>query len=245
MPVTEPEVPWSAVEALLDLTERALAEGLDAAVADVTRALREAGIEDAGGGAAGPDDGGTARAVARALALAIASAERALAVRSTETARVDELREQARVDDLTGALNRRAFFARLDDELVRARRANTPVTLVLYDLDGFKAINDEHGHPTGDAALRAFAQGLETNLRASDSVGRIGGDEFALILVGADIQHEASILERLATTLASGGPGTTGVCASFGAARFPEDGASRDDLIATADRRLYEHKRRG
>ena len=126
-------------------------------------------------------------------------------------------------------MNRRAFFARFDDELARARRARTPVTLVLYDLDGFKAINDEHGHPTGDVALRAFAEGLETNLRASDSVGRIGGDEFALILVGADVQHEASILERLSTTLASGGPGTTGVCASFGAARFPEDGATRDE----------------
>jgi diguanylate cyclase (GGDEF)-like protein len=230
--VTDPELPWSAVEALVGLTERALDDGLDEAVAEALRSLRAAGLDV------------DAPALARALALAIASAERSLARRDTDAASVDELREQARLDDLTGALNRRAFFARLDDELARARRARTPVTLVLYDLDGFKAINDAHGHPTGDAALRAFAEGLETRLRASDSVGRIGGDEFALILVGADAQHEASILERLSTTLASGGPGTTGVCASFGTARFPEDGASRDDLVAVADRRLYEHKRR-
>ena len=181
----------------------------------------------------------------RALATATSSAERALALHSTETARVDELREQARVDDLTGALNRRAFFGRLDDELARARRARTPVTLVLYDLDGFKAINDEHGHPTGDVALRAFAEGLEANLRASDSVGRIGGDEFALILVGADVQHETSILERLSTTLASGGPGTTGCAPASVPPASPRTARTRDELVAIADRRLYQHKRRG
>jgi diguanylate cyclase (GGDEF)-like protein len=230
--VPEPGVPWAALEALLELTERALSRGLDAAVAEAVVACRDAGLDIDTGPAA------------RALASAVASAERTLAVRDTDSAGVDELREQARLDDLTGALNRRAFFARLDDELARARPAGTPVTLVLYDLDGFKRINDEHGHPTGDTALRAFAQGLEANLRASDSVGRIGGDEFALVLIGADPVSEARILARLATTLASGGPGTTEVLASFGAARFPDDGVSRDDLVATADRRLYEHKRR-
>jgi diguanylate cyclase (GGDEF)-like protein len=228
--VTGPEVPWAAVEALLGLTERALAEGLDAAVAEVVSTLRGAGID-------------VEADHPHALAVAVASAERALATRDTASAKVDELREQARLDDLTGALNRRAFFVRLDDELARARPARTPVTLVLYDLDGFKRLNDQHGHPTGDAALRAFAQGLEANLRASDSVGRIGGDEFALVIIGADAEDEARILARLATTTASGGPGTVEVPASFGAARFPEDGATRDDLVAVADRRLYEHKR--
>jgi diguanylate cyclase (GGDEF)-like protein len=230
--VTEQDVPWAAVEVLLGLTERALAQGLDDAVTDTVRLL-EAVVD--------PDGS----AVARALAVAIASTERALALRDSDSANVDELREQARVDDLTGALNRRAFFAQLDDELVRARRGRTSVTVVLYDLDGFKRLNDQHGHPTGDAALRAFADGLAANLRSSDSVGRIGGDEFAVILIGADAEDEERILGRLATTLASGGPGTSEVPASFGAARFPEDGQTRDDLVATADRRLYEHKRRG
>jgi diguanylate cyclase (GGDEF)-like protein len=230
--VPEPGVPWAAVEALLELTERALSRGLDAAVAEAVVACREAGLDIDVGPAA------------RALASAVASAERALAARDTDTAGVDELREQARLDDLTGALNRRAFFARLDDELARARLTRTPVTLVLYDLDGFKRINDEHGHPTGDAALRAFARGLETNLRASDLVGRIGGDEFALVVIGADTDDEARILARLSRTIASGGPGTMHVPASFGSARFPEDGETRDALVAVADRRLYEHKRR-
>ena len=227
-----PDVPWPAVEALLALTERALDEGLDPAVAGVVQLFEEAGIDV------------TADPIARALAGAVASARRALATRDNATARADELRELARVDDLTGALNRRAFFARLDDELARGRRAGTPVTLVLYDLDGFKAINDEHGHPTGDAALRAFAQRLGSNLRGSDSVGRIGGDEFALILIGADIDDEERILARLATGLRTAGTGQAEVRSSFGAARFPEDGDSREVLVATADRRLYEHKRR-
>jgi diguanylate cyclase (GGDEF)-like protein len=230
--VDVPDVPWSAVEALLGLTERALERGLDPAIADVVRLLEAAGID------------ASVDPIARVVAEATASARRALATRDDDAARVDELRELARVDDLTGTLNRRAFFSRLDDELVRGRRAGNPVTLVLYDLDGFKAINDQHGHPTGDAALQAFAARLESNLRGSDSVGRIGGDEFALILIGADADDEERILARLATSLCPEGAEQTEVQASYGAARFPEDGDTREALVAIADRRLYEHKRR-
>jgi diguanylate cyclase (GGDEF)-like protein len=224
-------VPWAVVAALVELTERALAEGLDAAVAAAADRLEAAGFDPAG-------------PIARpALAAAVASAARALAARGEDAPDVDELRELARLDDLTGALNRRALFVRLEEELARAERAGTAVTLVLYDLDGFKAINDEHGHPAGDLALRAFAERLGANLRGSDSVGRIGGDEFALILIGIDAAAESRILRRLATTVASAGPGTTHVHASYGAARYPEDGATREDLVEVADRRLYERKR--
>lgn len=216
-----------AARVLVELTERALVVGLDRALADAEEQL-----------AALP--GASSGATAEALDAAVASAGRALAARDCDAADVDQLRAQARVDDLTGALNRRALLERLDDEVARGR----PVTLVLCDLDGLKAINDRHGHPVGDAALRAFVDVVSANVRAYDVVGRIGGDEFALILPGAGPDAVTRILGRLTTTIEGGPPGVAEVRASFGTAWFPDDGTSRDELVATADRRLYEHKRR-
>jgi diguanylate cyclase (GGDEF)-like protein len=245
--VGEPVVSWPVVRALVDLTERALGVGLDAAVDELAARIAQATGADVR--IAVPADGGRPEVegvdadTARAIGDAIASARRAAEVRATETAQVDELRELARLDDLTGALNRRAFFERLDDELRRAERAAAPVTLVLCDLDGFKAVNDAHGHPAGDAALRAFAELLEANVRSSDAVGRVGGDEFALILVGADAADADGIVGRLGATLRAGVPEVGGVQASFGTARTPADGRSRDALVEAADRRLYEAKR--
>jgi diguanylate cyclase (GGDEF)-like protein len=243
----DPAVPWPVVRALVDLTERVLALGLEDGVAELAARIGEAtrsqvriALPEQGGR---PEVEGADPDIARAIVDAIASAQRASVARAYETARVDELRELARLDDLTGALNRRAFFERLDDELERGLRTAAPVTLVLCDLDGFKAVNDAHGHPAGDAALRAFAGMLDANLRSSDSVGRIGGDEFALILVGADAVDEEGILGRLTSTLAARADEVGGVQASFGTARAPDDGATRDALVAAADRRLYEAKR--
>jgi diguanylate cyclase (GGDEF)-like protein len=170
-------------------------------------------------------------------------ANQALAAVS-DAAHVDQLEALARVDELTGVLNRRAFFERLDHELLRSRRTKAPVSVVLYDLDQFKALNDEHGHPAGDAALRSFARILERNIRASDAVGRVGGDEFALILAGADASDVARILERITSTLESDPPAVSEVRASHGVARTEEDGWTRDELVEAADRRLYDHKRR-
>jgi diguanylate cyclase (GGDEF)-like protein len=170
-------------------------------------------------------------------------ANQALAAVS-DAAHVDQLKALARVDELTGVLNRRAFFERLDHELQRSRRAKSPVAVVLYDLDQFKALNDAHGHPAGDAALRSFARILERDVRSSDAVGRVGGDEFALILVGADNADVDRILGRISTTLESDPPALGDVRASYGVARAPDDGWSRDELVEAADRRLYDHKRR-
>ena len=114
----------------------------------------------------------------------------------------------------------------------------------MYDLDQFKALNDGHGHPAGDAALRSFTRILERNVRASDAVGRVGGDEFALILVGADSADVASILDRIASTLETDPPALGEVRASYGVARAPDDGWTREELVEAADRRLYDHKRR-
>jgi diguanylate cyclase (GGDEF)-like protein len=184
---------------------------------------------------------------AEGLAVAIGSARRAVVARDTVAAHVDALKEQASVDDLTGALNRRAFFQRLEDELTRSRqrRSDGPVTLVLFDLDHFKAVNDVHGHPAGDAALVAFTSVLESNVRSSDAVGRVGGDEFALLLVGADEADATRVLDRLLKTVEEAAdPGLSGVKASHGVARCPQDGSTRDALVVAADRRLYEDKRR-
>jgi diguanylate cyclase (GGDEF)-like protein len=143
---------------------------------------------------------------------------------------VDQLEALARVDELTGVLNRRAFFERLDVEVHRARRTKAPVSVVLYDLDQFKALNDGHGHPAGDAALRTFSRILERNVRATDAVGRVGGDEFALLLAGADTEDVARILERITATTEADPPALGEVRASYGVARTEEDGWTREEL---------------
>ena len=157
---------------------------------------------------------------------------------------VDKLQRLARRDDLTGVLNRFVFFERLEDELERCRRFDERLTLVLCDLDRLKAINDEHGHPTGDAALRRFARVLEGNVRSTDVVGRVGGDEFGLILTGSDPADAERALARIRTELEDDGGDEVGVRGSFGSARAPDNGHTRPDLVAVADARLYEDKRR-
>lgn len=252
----ERAVPLAVAEALVVLTERALGAGLEPALREVLPELtaaigaRAITVELADDGSGPPqvevegDDPALASALAKVLASAVAAAQRALASQATSSADVDELLALARVDDLTGALNRRAFLEVLDEAIAATRRGGPPVTLALCDLDGLKAINDAHGHPTGDAALRAFVELLGANLRASDAVGRIGGDEFALLLHGAEADATATILSRLTTTIHSGPAGIAEVCASFGTARCPDDATTRDELMAVADARLYEAKSR-
>jgi diguanylate cyclase (GGDEF)-like protein len=185
-----------------------------------------------------------AAALSALLAAAIGSAGRVVTAQSTATATADELRAIARIDDLTGALNRRAFLEAVETALVNARREGCHVTVAVCDLDGLKAINDAHGHPTGDAALRAFVDVLAANLRGYDAVGRLGGDEFGLLLPGTEEEATAKILDRLSRSIAKDPTGVAEVRASFGTARFPDDGTTRDELIAAADRRLYEDKSR-
>jgi diguanylate cyclase (GGDEF)-like protein len=145
------------------------------------------------------------------------------------------LARASRTDMLTGVLNRRGFEERFDAELARAQRDVADLSLVLVDLDDFKAVNDTQGHPAGDELLRWVSEAIAGELRASDAIGRLGGDEFAVMLAGGG-SDPREVLERLLTRLSE----RTG--ASAGAASFPADGHERDDLFKRADVALYERK---
>jgi diguanylate cyclase (GGDEF)-like protein len=153
----------------------------------------------------------------------------------------ERLREQALTDALTGLANRRHFEDRLASEIARLDRDATPVALITFDLDDFKRINDAQGHPAGDAALRAFASVLRGQARGSDLVCRTGGEEFAVILPGADTAAAVRYAERVVNAARSAGPTT----ASAGVASGPDDGLSVEALVRTADRRLLRAKSAG
>jgi diguanylate cyclase (GGDEF)-like protein len=167
-----------------------------------------------------------------------------------ENARLHRIVErQALVDGLTGVSNRRHCEEALTSEISRADRLGTTLTLVLADLDDFKAINDQHGHAAGDDVLREFAEVLRATLRDSDIAGRWGGEEFLLLLPGADAVGGAQLADRVRASLAErsflGNDGAVvSVTCSFGVAQHQAGGDERE-LFAAADRALYRAKREG
>ena len=159
-----------------------------------------------------------------------------------------ELHRLATTDALTGLLNRRAFLDRLGSDIARSLRYGRPLTLAMVDLDHFKRINDRFGHGVGDEVLVAFAGVCRTALRDADVVGRLGGEEFAVLLPETAIRRAASTAERLREAVealripADGGP--VAPTASIGLAMLgPGDDASR--LMARADHALYAAKEQG
>jgi diguanylate cyclase (GGDEF)-like protein len=114
----------------------------------------------------------------------------------------EQARQLARVDSLTGLGNRRAFDEALDSELARSRRSGTSLSLLVADLDGFKEINDRHGHPRGDECLRQAADALRATVRRPDRCFRWGGDEFAILLEGADAESAAALAFRVEKAVA-------------------------------------------
>jgi diguanylate cyclase (GGDEF)-like protein len=170
------------------------------------------------------------------------------AVVALENARLHGMVErQALVDGLTGLANRRAASDALHAEAARAERLETPLSVVLADLDGFKDVNDMHGHAVGDAVLRVFAEVLRETLRESDVAGRWGGEEFLLLLPGADEEGAAQLAERVRVALAARSvPGVPGlrVTASFGVAEHA-GATTTEQLVAAADSALYRAKRAG
>lgn len=157
-----------------------------------------------------------------------------------------ELERLATQDELTATLNARAFAERLALELDRNRRYNRPLALLYLDLDDFKTVNDRHGHQTGDAVLRLVANATRRAMRQSDIVGRLGGDEFGVLMP----ETEGGVAEAAATRLASGirtvFKGTPSVTASIGlVSTTSADITAAEDLLRRADQAMYEAKRTG
>jgi len=182
----------------------------------------------------------------RATAASLA-AHAAVALENARLHRI--VSKQATVDELTGLANRRFATEMLGREIVRAERFGGPVGFVLCDLDNFKDVNDQHGHPSGDDVLRELASVLMDVVRTTDIAARWGGEEFALILPGTDVAGAAHMAERArevleARTLLTQEGQPIAVTASFGVAAFPEHGEG-DDLVAAADLALYTAKRLG
>jgi diguanylate cyclase (GGDEF)-like protein len=156
---------------------------------------------------------------------------------------VERLRQAARTDALTGLLNRRAFDERLEQELARAQRTRRPFVVLLGDLDRFKEINDHYGHPAGDATLILVGQVLRGATRTVDTVARVGGDEFALILPESDERQGWVLVERLRRYLADALiEYQPAVGLSIGLVVYPRDGETAEALRASVDRALYAAK---
>jgi diguanylate cyclase (GGDEF)-like protein len=177
---------------------------------------------------------------------------------NTFTARLDDaykelestnarLKETSFKDEVTGLYNRRFFSLRLEEELSRYRRFNHPVSVVLLDLDGFKAVNDDYGHTVGDDTLREVAQILMKHSRGINVVSRYGGDEFAVLLVETSKAGARLYADRIREVVAKY-PFSHGkaITASFGVASLPDDEAgTAEDLFRAADEALYTAKRAG
>jgi len=166
------------------------------------------------------------------------------------SALAERLHEQTVTDSLTGLYNRRHFDAAFARELQLADRNGHPVSLLLLDLDNFKVLNDNHGHPAGDAALRAVAASLRARLRGYDIPCRIGGDEFAVITPGTGLIAATELAEQLRKTIEGlrllDGAHTIGpLSISAGVAAYPVHGSDCTGLQSAADQALYAAKRGG
>lgn len=161
-----------------------------------------------------------------------------------------ELRQIAECDSLTGALTRRAFYQKADDEIERFQRYGRPASLVLADLDHFKSVNDTHGHASGDAVLCAATKLVVQTIRPIDSLGRLGGEEFAVLLPetdGAAALDAANRFRRLlaATSVSLPRGSALRVTASFGIAQLSADIRTAQQWVAAADLALYAAKQAG
>jgi diguanylate cyclase (GGDEF)-like protein len=189
---------------------------------------------------------------ARPLSFAREQAEAATLFAQHAAAQLDvaqALRREQRAavtEPLTGLLNRRGLDERFREELRRAERAGTELSVVIFDTDDLKAINDLGGHQLGDLVLQGIARFLTRNKRSTDIAARLGGDEFALVLPEVGTAEALAAAERLRLGLVDQ-PSAGGrvVAASFGIATFPTDGTTTTDLLRAADRALYRAKQEG
>jgi diguanylate cyclase (GGDEF)-like protein/PAS domain S-box-containing protein len=159
------------------------------------------------------------------------------------------LREQSTHDALTGLYNRRYLQDTLVRELILAERHSHPISVIMGDIDHFKAVNDRYGHLAGDEVLRVFGDLMKRHARSSDIYCRYGGEEFLLVLPHMAEDKAVERAEQFRNAMAARpvmcGPSSITVTASFGVAVFPRDGLTGDELIAAADHALYAAKAAG
>lgn len=162
----------------------------------------------------------------------------------------NEVADLALLDDLTGVANRRHLLQRLSEECARSMRSGEPFSLLVIDLDGFKTINDTHGHAAGDACLQHFTLMAQTRLRPGDMLARTGGDEFCVVLPSSSLHEGAAIARRVLDVCRRDAEACIGgdipVSVSIGVAQWDYAvGAHPDRLMAHADQALYAAKKNG
>ncbi len=161
-----------------------------------------------------------------------------------------QLEVQAHYDALTGLANRKLLQDRFQTAVERAKRSGDSFALLMIDLDGFKAVNDTHGHMAGDQVLATIAQRLVANSRTCDTAARVGGDEFVLIVESIhDVAEVAGIAHKLIKTLSEeiqiDDDNSVTVGASIGVALYPDDGDGLSQMLSVADLAMYECKSSG
>jgi len=161
----------------------------------------------------------------------------------------EELRRLSITDTLTGTNNRRFFLQALGEELDRVQRYRSPAALLLVDVDGFKGVNDTYGHASGDRALIHIVRHLEKNLRKSDIVGRLGGDELAVLLPSTDREHALYVADKLVSDIDKSTFSAEGkdICLtiSIGWTEIAPEDETVNQILSRADEALYQAKRGG
>ncbi len=163
--------------------------------------------------------------------------------------RYQQEHESATVDGLTALQNHRSFMQRMNEELERAARYNETMTFLMIDLDDFKATNDSYGHLHGDFVLTEIAQLIRSSIRLTDVAGRIGGEEFGVIIINASKRTSRSTAERIKSSIAKNHFENDGIssriAASIGMAEYPFDGHNLKEIILKADQAMYTVKANG
>ncbi|MGD0134354.1 MAG: diguanylate cyclase [Bryobacteraceae bacterium] len=170
-----------------------------------------------------------------------------LALSIENALRFQQAESSASTDYMTGLPNARSLFLHLDGELARCRRLNSPLVVLVCDMNGFKRVNDKYGHLEGNRLLHSVAKRLKDSCREYDYVARMGGDEFVLVLPGLQPDQLASKIERLKAITADAGLDIfpqENISLSIGHSMFPEDGGDADRLLSEADRRMYIAKQK-
>jgi len=175
--------------------------------------------------------------------------QRDLAKKNAELERLyAEVQNLAITDPLTGLYNRRGFYVAGKRELERSRRYGHPLTAISFDLDHFKGINDSYGHAMGDRVLKEVAERCGTQIRKVDIFGRLGGDEFSILLIETGKEAALKLIDRIRTVMGQPieeGSTRVEVTLSIGAAELNEQTSTLDGLLLYADKALYQSKEAG